>query len=146
MYSISMYGFMIADSARMDAYVEGLRGRSNLIPSCSTSGPVQGSSRYWLVGSARAKYMRWSLRTRLKSRGRSLKRMDTPDRIECIQKLSTEIELPEKADVIVSDIRGLLPFLGRHIPSIADARSRLLKPGRDINPATRRCLGHSHRG
>jgi protein arginine N-methyltransferase 1 len=51
------------------------------------------------------------------------------DRIEFIQKLSTEITLPEQADVIISDLRGLLPFLGNHIASVADARTRLLKQG-----------------
>ncbi|MBK9316714.1 MAG: 50S ribosomal protein L11 methyltransferase [Acidobacteria bacterium] len=51
------------------------------------------------------------------------------DRITFIQGLSTEFTPPQPADVIISDLRGLLPFLGSHIPSIIDARSRLLKPG-----------------
>jgi protein arginine N-methyltransferase 1 len=51
------------------------------------------------------------------------------DRIEFIQDLSTNVSLDEKADVIVSDLRGLLPLLGQHIPALADARRRLLKPG-----------------
>src|SRR6185503_7232842 len=50
------------------------------------------------------------------------------DRIALIQELSTRIDLPEKADVIVSDLRGILPLFQRHIPSIADARGRLLAP------------------
>ena len=32
------------------------------------------------------------------------------DRIEFIQALSTDVKLPELADVIVSDVRGVLPF------------------------------------
>ncbi len=51
------------------------------------------------------------------------------DRIEFIQSWSTQVSLPEKADVIVSDLRDILPFFRRHIPSIADARRRLLAPG-----------------
>jgi type I protein arginine methyltransferase len=47
-------------------------------------------------------------------------------RIEFIQNLSTRVELPERADVIVSDVRGVLPFLARHFETIADARKRLL--------------------
>jgi protein arginine N-methyltransferase 1 len=50
------------------------------------------------------------------------------DRIEFFQKMSTEITLPEKADVIVSDLRGVLPWYQHHIPSIIDARKRLLAP------------------
>ena len=56
------------------------------------------------------------------------------DRIECIQALSTEIHLSEKADVIVSDLHGVLPLLQQHIPSIVDARSRLLAPGGKLIP------------
>jgi hypothetical protein len=48
------------------------------------------------------------------------------DRIEFFDKLSTEIELPEPATIIVSDLRGVLPFFQQHIPSIIDARKRLL--------------------
>ncbi len=50
------------------------------------------------------------------------------DRIEFIQELSTKITLPESADVIVCDLRGVLPFLDHHFASIADARQRHLAP------------------
>lgn len=50
------------------------------------------------------------------------------DRIEFIQDLSTNITLPEPTDVMISDLRGVLPLFGQHIPSIVDARQRLLKP------------------
>lgn len=51
------------------------------------------------------------------------------DRITFVQGLSTEFTPPEPADVMISDLRGLLPFMGSHIPSIIDARKRLLRPG-----------------
>jgi type I protein arginine methyltransferase len=51
------------------------------------------------------------------------------DRVEVIRAPSTEIELPERADVIVSDLRGVTPFHGRHLESAADMRRRLLAPG-----------------
>ena len=51
------------------------------------------------------------------------------DRIDFFQELSTEVELPERADVIVSDLRGVLPAYQHHIGAIADARERLLAPG-----------------
>jgi type I protein arginine methyltransferase len=56
------------------------------------------------------------------------------DRIEFIQDLSTKVSLSEKADVIISDLRGLLPLLQKHIPVLADARKRLLKPGGILIP------------
>lgn len=57
------------------------------------------------------------------------------DRIEFIQDLSTNVMLPERADVIVSDLRGVLPWFTHHLPSIVDARSRLLAPGGILIPA-----------
>jgi protein arginine N-methyltransferase 1 len=51
------------------------------------------------------------------------------DRMICIQGLSTEVTLPERVDVIISDLSGVLPLFGRHIPSIVDARNRFLAPG-----------------
>jgi len=56
------------------------------------------------------------------------------DRIEFFQKMSTEVELPERADVIVSDLRGVLPWYQQHIPSIVDARDRLLAPNGILVP------------
>jgi protein arginine N-methyltransferase 1 len=48
--------------------------------------------------------------------------------------MSTQVTLPERADVIVSDMRGTLPYLQQHLPSIADARRRLLAPGGVLIP------------
>lgn len=56
------------------------------------------------------------------------------ERIEFIQDVSTRVTLPERADVIISDLRGVLPWLQNHIPSIVDARQRLLKPGGTMIP------------
>lgn len=56
------------------------------------------------------------------------------DRIEFFQELSTKVVLPERADVIISDLRGVLPLHQHHIASIADARERLLAPGGRLIP------------
>ena len=51
------------------------------------------------------------------------------ERISCIQAPSGEVELPEPADVIVSDLRGVLPLYDGHITAVVDARSRFLASG-----------------
>jgi protein arginine N-methyltransferase 1 len=56
------------------------------------------------------------------------------DRIEFFEKLSTEITLPEPATIIISDLRGVLPFFQQNIPSIIDARKRLLARGGVLIP------------
>lgn len=129
MYSISMYGFMIADNARMDAYTEALRRAvkpdSIVLDIGAGTGVFAllacqfGARRVYAIEPADAIQIARKIAA---ANGYA-------DRIECIQKLSTEVTLPERADVVISDLRGRLPFLGRHISSIADARARLLKPG-----------------
>jgi protein arginine N-methyltransferase 1 len=51
------------------------------------------------------------------------------DRVEIIRAPSTDIDLPERADVLVSDLRGVTPFHGAHLESAADMRRRLLARG-----------------
>jgi len=57
------------------------------------------------------------------------------NRIQFIQAMTTEIDLPEKVDGIVADIRGRTPLFKHSIVSILDARDRFLKPEGWIIPA-----------
>jgi protein arginine N-methyltransferase 1 len=57
------------------------------------------------------------------------------DRIHFVRDLSTNFVPSERADILVSDIRGALPLFENHIPTIRDARERLLKPGGLMIPA-----------
>ena len=57
------------------------------------------------------------------------RRLGLADKIQFFRGLSTDFQLPERVDCIVSDLRGCLPLFSTHIPSIVDARRRLLKPG-----------------
>ena len=57
------------------------------------------------------------------------------NRIEFIQEMTTDIDLPEKVDGIVADLRGRTPLFGKSIVSILDARDRFLKRDGWIIPA-----------
>lgn len=57
------------------------------------------------------------------------------DRITLLRGLSTELALPEKADVLVSEIIGHDPFGERILESTRDAVSRFLKPGARLIPS-----------
>ena len=56
------------------------------------------------------------------------------ERIEFFQQTSDTLVLPERATIIVSDLRGALPLFEHHLPSIIDARERLLEPGGVLIP------------
>ncbi len=57
-----------------------------------------------------------------------------PDNIEFIQKNSTDFEPEEKADVLICDLHGVLPFFDASIATIIDARKRLIKPDAVMMP------------
>ncbi len=56
------------------------------------------------------------------------------DRVVCVKGLSTRINLPELADVVVSDQIGRFGFEAGAVQYFADARRRLLKPSARMTP------------
>lgn len=56
------------------------------------------------------------------------------DRITVLRDESTNVELPERADVLISETLGVLGFDENLLGSIVDARARLLRPGAVIVP------------
>ncbi len=56
------------------------------------------------------------------------------DRIVFLQGLSTALTISEKADIIVGDIHGVLPFFGNSLHSLIDARNRFLAPSGRMIP------------
>ncbi len=62
------------------------------------------------------------------------------ERITFVQDMSERVSLPEPVDVVVSDIRGVLPLCQRSVLSILDARRRLLAPGGVLIPRRDRLM------
>ena len=56
------------------------------------------------------------------------------DRIEFLRGDSRQILLPERANVIISDVRGALPLFGQGILALNDARKRFLAEGGRMVP------------
>lgn len=128
MYSLADYGRMMADEARMHAFATALQ--RSIQPGTVVVDIGTGAGIFALLS--------------CKFGARRVYAIEPDDviqvakelaaangyagRIEFVQQLSTEVTLPERADVIVSDIGGALPWFHRHIPSILDARERFLKP------------------
>lgn len=55
-------------------------------------------------------------------------------RVELINETSTAVAAPRPCDVVVSDLRGVLPLYGQHIPAVRDARTRWLAEGGMLIP------------
>ena len=134
MYSIGDYGDMIADKVRMDPYVYALKAA--IEPGSVVLDIGTGTGMHALLAckfGARKVYAIEPNEAIHLARELALEN-GFADRIEFIQDISTHVSLPEKADVIVSDLRGVLPLVGGHIPDIIDARRRFLAPGGVLIP------------
>jgi protein arginine N-methyltransferase 1 len=134
MYSIGDYGDMITDKVRMDPYVYALKAA--IEPDSVVLDIGTGAGMHALLAckfGARKVYAIEPNDAIHLARELALEN-GYADRIEFFQDVSTHVTLPEKADVIVSDLRGVLPLYGGHIPSIIDARERHLAPGGVLIP------------
>jgi protein arginine N-methyltransferase 1 len=128
MYDIVDYGLMIADERRMGAYAEALRRAVK--PGAVVIDIGTGTGIFALIacrlGARRVYAIEPDNSIHLAAEVAAAN--GYADRIEFIQDISTNAVLPETADVIVSDIRGILPLFSQHLPAIIDARRRLLAP------------------
>lgn len=134
MYSLLGYEEMIQDKVRMDAYVAALKQviRPNSVVLEIGAGTGVMSLLACRFG---AKHV-YSIEpdSAICVAREFAQANNLSDRITFFQNLSTQIELREKADVIVSDLRGVLPLFTTHIDSIIHAREQHLAPGGVLIP------------
>jgi len=134
MYFLNDYGRMIADSGRFAAYQKAI---ARAVQPGGTvleigSGPAifallacqAGAGKVYAVDTEEIVYFARELAV---ANGFG-------DRIKFRQIHSRKLELSERVDVIISDIRGSLPLFANAIPSLNDARERLLAPGGRMIP------------
>ena len=126
MYSLHFYGQMIADAPRMQAYAVALREaiRPDSVVMDLGCGPGVFALLACKLGARRVYAVEPNNVIGLAREAAAANGF--ADRIEFFDKLSTDIALPESATIVISDLRGVLPFFQQHIPSIIDARKRLL--------------------
>jgi len=121
MYTLFDHGKMIADTARLDAYDRAIRqiikpGDTVMDIGSGTgvfalSAAKYGAERIFAVEPGDVIQLAREIAT---ANGYD-------DRIEFIQKPVKNVSLDQGADVIISDLRGVLPLFGQHIPSIVHA-------------------------
>ncbi len=129
MYALPSFGGMVGRGVRYGAYRAALQ---RFVGDATTVLDLGCGPGFWAViaaqcGAARVyaiepdESIRWG--------EQAAGRLGLSDRIRFVRAMSTAVEIPERVDCIVSDLRGCLPLFSTHIPSIVDARTRLLKPG-----------------
>jgi type I protein arginine methyltransferase len=128
-YSLSGFGSMLEDKIRIGAFTEALRRaiRPGAVVMDIGTGPGFMAILACRLGASRVYAIEPSEVIQLAREIAAANQC--ADKIEFYEALSTKITVPVRADVIVSDMRGILPLFESHIPSIADARKRFLTAG-----------------
>lgn len=135
MYRLVDFGDMIADEARMKPYAEAIRRAVR--PGAVVVDVGAGTGIMTLLACQRGARHVYAVEP--SSAGQLVLQAARDngfgDRVTLLQKRSTDVTLPELADVMVSDMRGVLPALSTHLADIVDARARLLSPSGTQIPA-----------
>jgi protein arginine N-methyltransferase 1 len=134
MYSLAGYGEMLSDGVRLEAYTQALRKtvRPGSVVLEIGTGPGVFAVLACQLGARRVYAIEPDAVIQVAREIAAAN--DCSERIQFIEDLSTRVTLPIQADVIVSDLRGVLPFFQSHLPSIVDARRRFLAPGGVLIP------------
>lgn len=134
MYSLDDYGHMIADADRIGAYSKAIA--SAVHPGDVVADIGCGPGLFALMACrAGAKKVYAIDKDDIVHLARQLATLNGfTDRVEFIQADSRKAELPQRVNVIVSDIRGVLPLFGHAIPTMEDARLRFLASGGVVIP------------
>lgn len=134
MYSVSDHGIIISDRVRIEAYAEALRRA--IKPGCCVADIGTGSGIFAFLACQAGARRVYAIEPEDSIQlARSIaKENGFADRIEFIQDFSTRVTLPERVDVIVSDMRDILPPYQHHFLALQDARRRFLAPNGILIP------------
>ena len=134
-YSISAYGKMIDDARRTGPFVEALRAAITPDSVLLDIGTGTGIFSFLACQFGAARVYAIEPDGAIEVAKLCAKDIPGSERITWIQGLSTELDLPEQADIVVGDLHGTLPFFKGNIESLMDARKRHLKPGGRLLPS-----------
>lgn len=134
-YTLTSYGEMIANEPRTPAYADALRGA--ITPGCKVIDIGAGPGLFSLLACqfGAGEVIAIEPHDSVLLLNEAAKANGVDDKITVVHNLSIAYSSDRCADVIVSDLRGILPLFEGHIPAIIDARERLMAPGGTLIPA-----------
>ena len=134
MYNVADYGWMIADRRRMQAFTGALR---RLVTPDSVVVDIGTGTGIFAVLSAKLGARRvYAVEPEsvIGLARQTAADNDLNDRIVFIQCDARRADIPEKADVVVSDIGGVLPWHGNNLTTLIHVLDHFLTPGGHMLP------------
>lgn len=134
MYTLEGHGKMLADRVRVQAYAQALR--QTIQPDSVVLDLGTGTGIFALLACRLAARCVYAVEPDdiIQVARENAAANGCAQRIEFIQDVAARVTLPHRADVIVSDLRGVLPWEQHHLTSVAAARRHLLAPGGILIP------------
>jgi len=129
MYSLRDFGEMIADAGRFGAYAKAITAAVRPGDTVAEIGCGPGVFSLLACRAGARRVFAIESDDSIQFARQLAAANGFTDHVEFFQGDSRKTELPERVNVIVSDIRGVLPLYDHAIPSLEDARQRLLAAG-----------------
>lgn len=128
MYDLQAYAGMLADQGRLAAYHRAIRAAVQPGQLVLELGTGPGLMAFWAAqcGARQVHAVEPDAIITLARQGAVDNGLS--ERITFHPTVSSKLTLPERATVLIEDMRGTLPCHGTHLPDVMDARSRLLTP------------------
>lgn len=134
MYSLRNFGDMIGDSERFNAYTKAIS--RSVHPGDVVAEIGCGPAIFSLLACRAGAKRVYAIETEeiIEVAAQIALANGFADRIHFFQSDSRKVQLPERVNVIVSDVRGVLPLFEGALPSLQDAKERFLAPGGVLIP------------
>ena len=134
MYHLDQFALMFTDRIRMDAYAAAIQ--KSVKPGDTVVDLGSGLGIFALLACKAGARRVYAIETNpVVDFGRHLATVNGfGDRIHFLRGDSRQIHLPERADVVVSDLRGTLPLFTHAVDTIQDARNRFLAEDGQLIP------------
>lgn len=128
MYDLRGYGGMLSDEGRVTAFHQSIRAAVKPGDVVLELGTATGMMAF-LAAQAGARHVHAVEPDPAIALARqSARDNDLADRITFHQTISSRLTLPERASVLIEDMRGAMPCFKTHLLDVMDARARLLTP------------------
>ncbi len=134
MYSLAGFGRMITDNIRTDGYAQALENEIKIGDVVAEIGTGTGIFALLACRFGARRVYAFEPSPIIEVAREIAQANGLADRIEFIPKMSTESSLPEPVNVVIADIRGILPLFGKSLISLIDARERFLGPNGRMIP------------